>query len=293
MLDHHRAFADAGAAGRAGPQGVGLDDRPRSDQRAVGSRRRQIPNQRLRVQRLSGRESGTSSLATPALHTGVEAQQLVPAKIPSGLHAQPGRVQRQRPQRRIDVGLVETGRSRMKGQVQRARQRVPHRSPPHAGENLGARPDAQRSQSEVGQRGPPNRRPDTQVRAGCAQQERDESAQGPWQGVECAPRESRRTRRPAAPRHQRDPGRHHRQGRQQPHREPRSAQRGQALQQGQRRGEHQPAGGQHMHPRAGAPAGARLAWPRRIAQHHRVHIELTESGASIALNPMAAGEAQA
>jgi hypothetical protein len=207
-----------------------------------------------------------------ALHAGVEPEQLVPAEIGRPLHAQPGRVQRERRQRRIQAFACKADRARVKGQMQRAGQRVSHRSPGQADEDFGAGPGAQHGQPEVRHRGPTGRGPDAEVGAGGAQQERDEAAQGPRQRVECSSRKPGRSRRPAAPRHQRDSDRHHRQRSQQQHREPGAPQRGQALQQRQRRGQHQPTGRQHVHARGRGSARPCLARPGWIAQHHRVHV---------------------
>ena len=123
MLDHHRTFVDAGAAGGAGPQRIRMDHGVDADKRiraaaarladgaagmgvagVAGIRSRaervgEILDQLLRIERLLGGEGGTGGLAAAALHAGIERQQLVPAEVARRLAAELRRVERQRAQR--------------------------------------------------------------------------------------------------------------------------------------------------------------------------------------------------
>ena len=104
VLDHHRAFLHAGAAGGAGPEGIRVDHRADDglDGAAVGEADRaagmavagvgavvgsffqgryQILDQLLRVERQAGGIGGTGGLAASALDAGVEAEQPVPVEI--------------------------------------------------------------------------------------------------------------------------------------------------------------------------------------------------------------------
>ncbi len=115
MLDHHRAFLDAGAAGGAGPQRVRVDHRPGADDgqfrpadagdgpgvrigaagvsRVGGARLEaggEVLDQPLRVERLAGGEGRAGDLAAPALDAGVEADQPVEGEVGRRCRAEAG-----------------------------------------------------------------------------------------------------------------------------------------------------------------------------------------------------------
>ena len=118
MLDHHRAFLDAGAAGGAGPQRVRMDHGPLADERqqrsamrlardaagmvvaGIGASRArlvqggdEVLDQLLRVERLVGGVGGADRLAAAALDAGVEAEQAVPGEIDRRFRAELCRVE--------------------------------------------------------------------------------------------------------------------------------------------------------------------------------------------------------
>ena len=168
VLDHHRALLDAGPAGGAGPQGVGVDQGlaiQRDDrlvraaavlaQRfawigaagelrvvAAGQADDHVLDQLLRVQRLAGGERRAHRLALAALHAGVEPEQLVPGEVAGLFHAQ----------RRLRIGQVERLEAggaaaaeafgaAVPGQVQGTGEGMLHRpAPGHAEEQLGHAP---------------------------------------------------------------------------------------------------------------------------------------------------------
>ena len=113
VLDHHRAFLDAGAAGGARPEGLGIHQGlalQRHDRLvraaavlaqwlarvgrtsefgviATGQANDHVLDQLLRVQRLAGGEGRAHGFALAALHAGVEAEQLVPGEVGGFFHA--------------------------------------------------------------------------------------------------------------------------------------------------------------------------------------------------------------
>ena len=187
MLDQHRTFVDAGAAGGAGPQRIRMDHGVDADegQRAAAARLAdgaagmgvagvagirswaervgEVLDQLLRIERLLGGEGGAGGLAAAALHAGVERQQLVPAKIAGRLAAELGGVERQRPQRGFPRPAGEAGGARMEGEMERAGEGVAHGADAHAREQLPAAPGADHQQarsrrspaSRSGARSPP------------------------------------------------------------------------------------------------------------------------------------------
>ncbi|CAI8943778.1 hypothetical protein EMIT053CA3_70034 [Pseudomonas donghuensis] len=164
VLDHHRAFLDAGAAGGARPQGLGIDQavddrlmrvaamladrlaRVRAAGKlgigAAGQANDHVLDEFFRVQRLACGKRRAHGLALAALYAGVKAEQLVPGEI-LGLFY---------PQQRLRVLKVdgfEPGRTAtakalgapVPGQVQGTGEGVLHRpAPGHAEEQLGHAP---------------------------------------------------------------------------------------------------------------------------------------------------------
>ena len=141
MLDHHRAFIDAGAAAGAGPEGLGLDhaapiagpqdrdakalaDPGRMGRALVALRRRarqgcdQILDQRLGIERLARRIGRADGFAAAALDAGIEADQPVPGEIADRPGAEPWCREIQRRQIGDGTRRAETGGAGMDDQMQ-------------------------------------------------------------------------------------------------------------------------------------------------------------------------------
>ena len=221
VLDHHRAFLDAGAARGARPQGFGIDQTV--DDRlvriaamladwfariraagelsvsAAGEADDHVLNQFFRVQRLAGGEGRARCFALAALHAGVETEQLVPGEILGFFHAQRriGIVQVQR----FQTGrapAAETFRATVPGQVQRTGKGVLHRpAPGHAEEQLRHAP--QHTNTEDGGEHPTAEvfRQDSRHRQGHQEKRRGEGQQAFRQAHPRAFRQTRRRIDPA------------------------------------------------------------------------------------------------
>ncbi len=179
VFDQHRAFLHAGAAGRAGPQRVRFDqarherlawratvfaDRNARCRaagisliRATDHARDKILNQLLRIERLPGGKRGARRFALAALHAGVEAQQLVPAKLDRLADAIFLRVEQRRLQRgrRDDIVVVALGKTlltRVKREVQQTGERVLHRTATCCTERHRERAHRDQQRDDDGQR---------------------------------------------------------------------------------------------------------------------------------------------
>ena len=183
MLDQHRARLNAGAAGRAGPQRLRLDQprhqgsvgRPgmKTSRNAwarascIGSvglpahARHQVLDQLLRIQRLAGCECRAGRLALAALHTGIERQQAVPGEVVRLAGAQRTGVEVERCQRggaEVEahqrsgaLWVLEALRPRMQPQVQQAGHSMLHGAAPADAERKFGRPGREGQRDRRGQ----------------------------------------------------------------------------------------------------------------------------------------------
>ncbi|MNN00353.1 hypothetical protein D3C81_1129400 [compost metagenome] len=164
MLDHHRALLDAGAAGGARPQGLGVDQavddrlvrvatmladrfaRVRAASElgigAAGQADDHVLDKFFRVQRLACGKRRAHRFTFAALHAGIETEQLVPGEVLGLFHAEQGLWI-------FQIDGFEPGRATtakalgapMPGQVQGTGEGVLHRpAPGHAEEQLGHAP---------------------------------------------------------------------------------------------------------------------------------------------------------
>lgn len=160
VLDHHRAFLDAGTAGGARPQRFGVDQavddwlvrvaamladrlaRVRAASElgvgATGQADDHVLNQFFRVQRLASGIGRAHGFTFTALHAGIEPEQLVPGEVHRFFHAQ--RRVRVFQVQRLEAGgaaATETFGTAVPGQVQGTGEGVLHRAAPgHAEEQL-------------------------------------------------------------------------------------------------------------------------------------------------------------
>ncbi len=234
MLDHHRAFLHAGAAGGAGPERVRVDHR--ADDRLAGAamgeaeraagmvvagvgavvgavlqRRHQILDQLLRVERQAGGIGWAGRLAAAALDAGVEPEQAVPVEVEGAFGAELAvGLQVQRKQRRVAAqAVVEALGARMGDQVESAVDGVLQGTFPDAEHQFGAAPGSDQDEGEA-------EGPGEDSAGGLVQRHHQEGRgvgqQGEGQTAEAALRQFGRLFDPAAPADHQASGQHRRKG---------------------------------------------------------------------------------